>query len=335
MKKIFLISLLATALFTACSDEVINTLDGNTIRFENAFVEQPETRATDLTTANLDAFHVHGWMTNSQNQTANIFDKVEVYKNSAGVWAYDGGGRYWFGDTKYEFLAFAPLNATYTLADDHDSLTFTNTGEYDFIFASANRNIKGKVPTSVEPVALSFNHLLSRVLIQFKNEFEAGDVTLNVSNLKLSGLAKVADLNLVDTTWAEPTDTDKSLVLDKQELLGFPNANINRNENDTAIAVGASAMTNHFYLIPEAIDYEEYLLEFTVTAWQGPKDGQVKIGEYSHKVYLDKMTFEKGKQYCLTARFNSKNVNPEAMLQPIEFTVSVTPWGEDIQNEIF
>ena len=335
MKKIFLISLLATALFTSCSDEVINTLDGNTIRFENAFVEQPETRATDLTTDNLKEFHVHGWMTNSQGQTANIFDKVEVSKNSAGVWAYDGGGRYWFGDTKYEFLAFAPLNAEYTLAGDHKSLTFTNTGEYDFIFAAENRTITGKVPTSVDPVALSFNHLLSRVLIQFKNEFEAGDVTLNVSNLKLSGLAKVADLNLVDTTWAEPTDTDKSLVLDKQELLGFPNANINRNENDTAIAVGASAMTNHFYLIPEAIDYEEYLLEFTVTAWQGPKDGQVKIGEYPHKVYLDKMTFEKGKQYCLTARFNSKNVNPEAMLQPIEFTVSVTPWGEDIQNEIF
>jgi hypothetical protein len=47
------------------------------------------------------------------------------------------------------------------------------------------------------------------------------------------------------------------------------------------------------------------------------------------------MTFEKGKQYCLTARFNSKNVNPDAMLQPIEFTVSVTPWGQDIESEIF
>ena len=331
MKKIFLISLLATAMFTSCSDEVINTLDGNTIRFENAFVEQPETRATDLTTDNLKEFHVHGWMTNSQNQTANIFDKVEVRKNSAGVWAYDGGGRYWFGDTKYEFLAFAPLNAEYTLAGDHKSLTFTNTGKDDFIFASANREITGKVPPSVKPVALSFDHMLSKVLIQFKNEFEAGDVTLDVANLKLSGLAKIADLNLIDTTWAEPTDT---LVLDK-ELLGFPNAEINRNENNTAIAVGASAMTNHFYLIPEAIDYEEYALEFTVTAWQGPTDGQVKIGEYPHKVYLDKMTFENGKQYCLTARFNSKNVNPDAMLQPIEFTVSVTSWGEDHQSEIF
>lgn len=329
MKKIFLISLLATAMFTSCSDEVINTLDGNTIRFENAFVEQPETRADDLTTDNLGAFHVYGWMTNSQNQTANIFDKVEVSKNSAGAWTYDGGGRYWFGDMDYEFLAFAPLNAEYTLADDHKSLTFTNTGKDDFIFAAENRTIEGKVPTSVAPVALSFDHMLSKVLIQFKNEFEAGDVTLDVANLKLSGLAKIADLNLIDTTWAEPTD--KSLVLDK-ELLGFPNAKINRNENNTAIAVGASAMTNHFYLIPEAIDYEEYALEFTVTAWQGPEGGQVKIGEYPHTVYLDKMTFEKGKQYCLTARFNSKNVNPEAMLQPIEFTVSVTPWGED-QNE--
>ena len=331
MKKIFLISLLATAMFTSCSDEVINTLDGNTIRFENAFVEQPETRADDLTTNNLNSFHVYGWMTNSQGQTANIFYKDVVSKNG-GAWTYDGGGRYWFGDMDYEFLAFAPLHPDYTLAEDHKSLTFTNTGEYDFIFAAENRTIEGKVPTSVAPVALSFDHMLSKVLIQFKNEFEAGDVTLDVANLKLSGLAKVADLNLIDTTWAEPTD--KTLVLDKQELLGFPNAEINRNENNTAIAVGASAMTNHFYLIPEAIDYEVYRLDFDVTVWQGEKNAQIKIGKYHHSVAFDKMQFQMGKQYRVLAKLNSSNVNPEAEIQPIEFTVEVLPWGEDIESEI-
>ena len=328
MKKIFLISLLATALFTSCSDEVINTLDGNTIRFENAFVEQPETRATDLTTNNLKEFHVHGWMTNSQNQTANIFDKVEVRKNGAGVWAYDGGGRYWFGDTKYEFLAFAPLNADYTLADDHKSLSFTNTGEYDFIFASANREIPGKVPTSVDPVALSFNHLLAKVVIQFKNEFEAGDVTLDVANLKLSGLAKIADLNLVDTTWAEPTD--KSLVLNP----GFPNAEKNRNEPDTLIAAKKFANTEHFYLIPEDINAEAYRLNFDVTVWQGEKDKQIKIGEYNHSVAFDKMQFKMGKQYRVLAKLNSSNVNPEAEIKPITFTIDVLPWGQDIESNI-
>lgn len=330
MKKIFLISLLATAMFTSCSDEVINTLDGNTIRFGNAFVEQPETRADDLTTDNLKEFLVHGWMTNSQDQTANIFDKVEVRKNSAGAWTYDGGGRYWFGDMDYEFLAFAPYLAKYTLADDHKSLTFTNTGEYDFIFAAENRPITGKVPTSVEAVALSFDHMLSKVLIQFKNEFDVEDVTLNVADLELKGIAKTADLDLTTSTWATPTD--KSLVLNP----GFPNnANKNRpNEPDTLIDAKEFANTEHFYLIPEAIDYEVYRLDFDVTVWQGEEGKQIKIGEYHHSVAFDKMRFEMGKQYRVLAKLNSSNVNPEAEIQPIEFTVEVLPWGEDIKGEV-
>ena len=328
MKKIFLISLLATAMFTSCSDEVINTLDGNTIRFENAFVEQPETRADDLTTDNLNSFLVHGWMTNSQGQTANIFDKVEVRKNSAGVWAYDGGGRYWFGDTKYEFLAFAPLNATYTLADDHKSLTFTNEGKYDFIFAAENRPITGKVPPSVEAVALSFDHMLSKVLIQFKNEFEAGDVTLDVANLKLTGLPETANLNLENKTWATPTD--KLLVLTP----GFYNAGKNRPELDTLIAASKIANTEHFYLIPEDINAEAYRLNFDVTVWQGEEGKQIKIGKYNHSVAFDKMRFEMGKQYRVLAKLNSSNVNPDAEIQPIEFTVEVLPWGKDIESNI-
>lgn len=329
MKKIFLISLLATALFTSCSDEVINTLDGNTIRFENAFVEQPETRATDLTTDNLNSFHVHGWMTNAQGQTANIFDKVEVRKNSAGVWAYDGGGRYWFGDTKYEFLAFAPLNADYILSGDHKSLTFTNTeGNNDFIFASANREITGKVPTSVEPVALSFNHLLAKVIIQFKNEFSVEDVTLNVANLELKGIAKTADFDLTTSTWATPTD--KTLVLNP----GFHNAEKNRNEPDTLIAAKKFANTEHFYLIPEDINAEAYRLNFDVTVWQGEKDKQIKIGEYHHSVAFDKTRFEMGKQYRVLAKLNSSNVNPDAEIKPITFTIDVLPWGQDIQSEV-
>lgn len=332
MKKIFLISLLATALFTSCSDEVINTLDGNTIRFENAFVEQPETRATDLTTNNLDLFYVHGWMTNAQGQTANIFDKVEVRKNGSGVWAYDGGGRYWFGNTKYEFLAFASnldeCNAEYTLADDHKSLTFTNRGDEDFIFAAANRNIEVKVPTYVDPVALSFNHMLAKVLIQFKNEFTEDDVTLNVEKLELSGMAKTADLNLETNEWATPTD--KSLVL----YPGFHSEKINRNVSDTLIAAGKTANTEHFYLIPENIDYEVYRLDFEVTVLQGEKGQEIQIGKYHHSVAFDKMKFQMGKQYRVLAKLNSSNVNPDAEIKPITFTVEVLPWGQDIEGEI-
>ena len=328
MKKIYLIYLFTALLLISCDDEVILSVDSNVICFDNTFVEQSQTRASDLTTNNLLNFYVHGWMTTAQGETTNIFNKEEVVKNSDGSWVYGGGNRYWFNDMSYEFLAFAPYNASYTLANDYQSLTFVNDGNYDFIFAANSRTIEGKVPTSVEPVRLSFSHILSKVVLKFENKFSAGDVTLHIDNISLSGLANQATFNLVDTTW---TITDATLVLNPT----FYDSVKNRTECDTSIVVGASATTEQFYIIPEIITGTDYELQFTVSAWQGPEDGQIKIGKYIHTVNLDAMTFERGKQYCLSAKITSANVNPEAALEPITFTISVTPWGEDIQNEIF
>ena len=328
MKKIYLIYLLATILFISCEDEMISSIDSNIICFDNTFVEQSQTRAADITTNNLRNFYVHGWMTNAQGEVANIFNKEEVIKSSDGTWAYGGGSRFWFSNMLYEFLAFAPNTADYTLATDHQSLTFVNSGAYDFICATHTRTIGDKVPTSVDPVRLSFAHLLSKVVLKFENKFSAGDVTLHINDIRLSGPANQATFNLADTTW---TITDETLVLTPT----FYDAVHNRPTNDTSIVVGASATTEQFYIIPETITDADYQLQFKVTAWQGPEGGQVQIGTYHHSVYLDPMTFEVGKQYCLSAKFNSSNVNPDAALEPITFTVSVTPWGEDIQNEIF
>jgi hypothetical protein len=41
-----------------------------------------------------------------------------------------------------------------------------------------------------------------------------------------------------------------------------------------------------------------------------------------------------GKQYRVLAKINSSNVNPEAEIQPITFTVDVLPWGQDIESEV-
>ena len=131
---------------------------------------------------------------------------------------------------------------------------------------------------------------------------------------------------------AEPTD--KSLVLDKQELLGFFNEKINRNVSDTLIAAGKTANTEHFYLIPENINAEAYRLNFDVTVLQGEKGQEIQIGKYHHSVAFDKMKFEMGKQYRVLAKLNSSNVNPEAEIKPITFTVTVMPWGEDQEGDV-
>lgn len=335
MKKILLISIILSAMLTSCQDDVINTLDGNTIRFNNNFVEHPTTRAADITTSNLTFFVVHGWMTEiiegQLGNSANIFDNVEVRRISDNKWTYDGGGRYWFANKRYDFLAFSPIQARYTLADDRATINFENTAEYDFIHASQFREIDATVddPDDVMAVALDFSHLLSRVVVQFVNVFDVPDVYLRIDNLLLTGAANLGSLALADTVW---TSTAHALVLNPK----FP-ANSTNNRLSTSVEVksGNSAATEHFYLIPEAIDADDYQLTFDLTVYQGAEDAKVEIGKYQHSVNLAAMTFERGTNYRLSAKFNHKNVNPESALEQVEFAISVTPWGEDIQNEIF
>lgn len=330
MKKIFLISLIVAALFSSCQDDVINTIDGNTIRFDNAFVEQPQSRANDITTSNLDAFHVHGWMTNSQGQSALIFNKEEVRKNG-GAWTYNGGGRYWFANKRFEFLAFAPLTAQYTLAEDHQSLVYENNTNDDFIFASYTRNIDNVVddPEDVRAVPLQFSHVLSRVFIQFINEFKEDDIVVTVEDVRLSGFASVADFNLTDSTWT-PTAHNKNNPL----AITFPPTTVNRPDPDVEIPTTKdknTANTNHFYLIPETIGNEvSYKLTFDLTVYQE----NIQIGKFNHEITLAPMTLESGKNYRLSAKLNNSNVNPEAEIQPITFTVEVLPWGKDIEGEV-
>lgn len=395
MKKILLISVIFAALLTACDDTVIETIEGNTIRFDNAFVSQP-TRATDITIDNLTNFYVHAWMSNSDNQTACIFNSVEVTK-SANDWTYGGGGRYWFADKKYEFLAFSPLNAQYTLDDTHASFIYYNNGakaqksagaQDDLIVSKVDRVTTQKQLSTddILPVSLHFHHLLSRVVFNFVNDFTTPDVKLRIEDIKLTGIANSATFEFAtldneiefpedgytpyrdsyvdsigswlvspeasnhngeavgilfpDTLSTTPNSRTASAVeittANYQGTTGDDSNSAAYSSKDMKIlkAVG-NALSEQVYIIPETIGYEQYRLTFTVTMFQGSDEHPIQIGVFNHSVALNAMTFEQGKSYKLTAKFNSTNVNPATELKPIEFTVSVTPWGEDIQNEIF
>ena len=377
MKKILLISVLFTALLTACDDTVIETIDGNTIRFDNAFVNQ-STRATDITIDNLNNFYVHAWMSNTDDQTACIFDGVELTK-SANSWTYGGGGRYWFADKKYEFLAFAPLNAQYSLHNDHLSFAYNNNGakkqksagaQDDLIVAKVDRvTTKGQLSAEdIMPVSLNFHHLLSRLVFNFVNDFATPDVKLRIEDIKLTGIANSATFNfaIVDIleapysnsytdyigSWYVSPDADNHNG--EAVSILFPNANSNTpnsrtasaveistansgdadsNENISTLKAVGNALSEQIYIIPEEIGYEQYRLTFKVTMFQGDEH-PIQIGVFQHSVALNAMTFELGKSYKLTAKFDHTNVNPATELKPIEFTISVTPWGEDIEGEI-
>ena len=379
MKKILLISVIFAALLTACDDTVIETIEGNTIRFDNAFVNQT-TRATDITLNNLTNFYVHAWMSNSDNQTTCIFDKVEVIK-SANSWTYGGGGRYWFADKKYEFLAFSPINAQYTLDNTHTSFVYNNNGakaqksagaQDDLIVAKHDRVTTPNQLSNddIQPVSLHFHHLLSRLVFNFVNDFSTPDVKLRIEDIKLTGIANSGTFNFATNATDESSYSDSYIdsvgswyvspetTNHNGEAVGiiFPFVNSTTPNSRTASAIEIStagsqasadqngdgmnilqavgnALSEQVYIIPETIGYEQYRLTFKVTMFQGDEH-QIQIGVFNHSVALNAMTFEQGKSYKLTAKFDHTNVNPAAELKPIEFTISVTPWGEDIEGEV-
>lgn len=309
MKKLFIMGLAAMGLaLTACnSDETVEMAKGNAIGFKT-FVNNSTRAANDVNTGNLDAFKVWGLM-NKDNKTGTPFVAKDVTKGEGG-WSY-APPVYWEKGYAYSFVALAPNDAyTFTaptVINTWGSLTFENgTGETDLIYATYKQaTVTGEgCPASVN---LTFNHMLSRVRFQFENGM-ADDSKLTVSNVKItdaytSGTATLAE-QLAGLTWAPAQATG---------TLEFGNA--------AEMEKDAKKETAHKYMIP-AIN-KTYKLSFTVTrVHHGVTD------TYNHNVNLQKLTFEPGKSYQLTAKFTAKNINPEEELCPIEFTATVADWGK-------
>lgn len=156
MKKIFLISVIFATLFTACDDAVIETIEGNTIRFDNAFVT-PTTRVADIDIENLQGFDVFAWMSNANGET-RIFGSEDgngnaaaslrgelVHKVNNSDWAYNGGARYWFAGAQYSFFAFA--SQAYT----------SQQGLYDLNY-SASANNSDTTPREADPVSFIYRN---------------------------------------------------------------------------------------------------------------------------------------------------------------------------------
>lgn len=330
MKKILLISIIISAIFTSCEDDVINTLENNAIQFNDAYVEK-NTRSTDCTTENLTSFVVYGWMFNDNNESVQILDQ-EVVSRNGGMWSYNQT-QYWFANKRFEFTAIAPFSsAQYSLVGNNGTLSFENDATKDLIFASDSRTIDATLNVEdVRPVAFSFEHLLSRLVIQFRNDFTADDINLQISNVKLYGLARKATLAFANNRYDSTIDWQRTDSETLTHTLRFPSATVNRETDRIDIAAKKESVSLPFYIISETTSAEqEYTLTFDVDVTQSG----VNIGNYTHTVVLNPMTFVKGVNYKLSAVLNPSNVNPDANLNPISFTVEVLPWGEDQHGEV-
>ena len=314
MKKI-LFAVMAVAALASCSKEqTVNVDKGEAISFDNAFVENA-TRATDLTTANLQDFGVYGTVAKDGN-TALIFNNTKVYEGDNGF-EYDVH-QYWIADANYTFTAIAPQTgakwsynpATTTLSFDNEAAA----AEQDVLFAYAAKATDTELTAeNTQPVAFTFKHILSKIAFKFENTFDDGNTSLKVYNVKIKNTAKKGTM-LVD----DGEDQDWTAVTDNNDLLvAFGEA---AADNVALFDNGESFTVAHQYVIPVTRTYN---ITFSVDLYQAG----AYLATYNHEIEKT-INFAKNGNYSLNVTLAPATVNPDTQLYPIEFTVNnVNGWN--------
>ena len=324
MKKLFF-SALAIASLVACSkDELVSQPKPMAITFEQAFIENATRVETaedpSITTATIDGFDVWGFM---DEPAGTVFVTQDVTRTDAetGAWTYNPL-QYWMPDHTYYFGALAPMNsANWELNTENANtfgagvVSFTNVnGTEDLLYAATTASTDGMVigEDTMEPVKLTFNHLLSKVKFSFTNGFTSDNAKIVVENVKMV-VPKAATINLAQEDW---WSTNKWENYKETFALDFGNVN---NEN-SKLAMGMKEEAAYERLtIPT--DVHEYAISFDVKLYMGEV-----LALESTKSTTVNVALEIGKAYNFCTVLDASNIADEA-LQPIEFeVVEVKEW---------
>ena len=331
MKKILFIGLAAATMLAGCSnDETIEVSDtSRAIAFNDVFVDK-STRATDITTENIEDFAVYGFI---ENTSACVFDKEKVYKEKDN-WTYDNT-QYWLPEKKYFFTAIAPFdgNWTYTPTDiNAGTLTFNcsdASGDKDLVWAQAlgdndegiQYGTNGKIESQPDAVAFTFKHLLSRVKFTFENGFTNDANNLQVSSVNVNYALKHATIDLSNTSselvW-------KKGATDGQFTMNFGQAS---PQSGSYIAINSTGVTKHKYMIPE--NNKNIAVNFTVALYMNESLQET----YSHTLTIEQFNMEMGHSYNFIVELTPENITPGGLF-PIEFTVEeVEEWDENWEDK--
>lgn len=321
MKKILFVAAACVALASCSKEEIVSVDRGAAIGFDT-FVEN-STRANDITKDNLCQFSVYGSV-EANNQEGFIFtDQKVVWNGSAYTYSPT---QYWVPGAEYKFSAFASLTYDQVSATTARQWSFeqgTNAANgviafdnkaaeanQDLVYAYESLQTAASITAKPEPVAFTFNHMLSRVMFTITNGFtEGSNIKLDITDLTITNAHSNGTLAIVDgapQTWAVGTDV------------------FDRNFGSTTQLAdnNASWTTEHFYLIPANAEYN---VAFDVTLWQA----NVNVATY-HRTATVALNMEKGKSYNIMATLNTTNTAEDGSeIYPIEFTVNdVNNWED-------
>lgn len=325
MKKILFAAVALVAMASCATDEVVMRPENKlAIEFDNAFVEN-STRAADINASNLADFGVYGSIANT-NGTALTFNNTVVSKNAnTGAYEYSPA-QVWASNATYTFAAFAPFtNKQWSYAVTNNQayngvITFNNEAaeaNQDLLFASEKRTTE-VIDSKPEAVALTFNHMLSRVKFHFTNNFHDGsNIDLKVTEVTITDAHSTGTLAVNDGQvgdWTVGTETFSR---------NFGDVKTPHN-NTTLDEYGGNGETEHFYLIPTEG-------EFNVTFKVRMTVAEGTYFDYTHNAVL-KINMEKGHSYVVRTALNQTNTDPQGEMYAIEFKVEKVEDWEDFSD---
>ena len=327
MKK-FLFGLATLVLFASCSqNETIEVSKGNAIEFQNAFVDNATRSAYDpsITKSTLGAFYVYGFM---DETSAMVFNKEKVSSTDGGsTWSYQNK-QYWSPDHTYYFAALAPVDK-YTLditnvnKEGIGKVTFVNDGKTDLLYDALSVTTPATLTSQPAAVAFTFRHLLSKVKFSFVNSLDNANATIRVKAIKITNAHTDAKIDLANLTWwtnLNAWDIDDT----KEATFDFGNAAVASASAEEKIMKGTEIESyNEMLLFPQ--EAEELTVKFTIELLYGDKVADT----YDHTLNLTQ-TLKMGYCYDFKATVTARNIDPNAALYPIEFTVTeVNNWMQE------
>ena len=321
MKKHLLIVLAAAGLAACAQEEYVAVPQSDAIAFDGSFVENATRAAEDPSTTfnSIEDFNVWGFM---DETNGTVFNGDEVEKVGS-AWSY-ANTQYWAPEHTYYFAAVSPaepnnweLQPTGANKLGAGVLSFTNVeGLEDLLYATAKVTTPGYAELSnkgMDKVKFEFAHLLSKVKFTFKNGFTTNNVTVKVTDIKMTAPAKAEiDLDVAEPTWALDAGT-----LD----LAFGDVPV--------LAANASdECATELFTIPADNSYT-YTITFGIDVYMGAQ----KALHVDKTSTVTAVALEMGKAYNFTAEINPENLE----LPAIEFDVDVDQWAQptiDVQHPV-
>lgn len=201
----------------ACSNDEAISLNQETIDFNAPFVENStRVEATDPSysgTANFESFNVYGTANGvaiyaGEDVTGTVGSNI-VDGKETNLWTCTKKN-YWIKDVKYNFAGVA--NGTVaTLGDDKlpATISYTADGTSDLIYAKS-AEMTGQPAGSNVPVALTFDHLLSKVKFTATTAIEAEGYSYEITNIAISNAYSAGTYNVASKTWAASATTPQT-----------------------------------------------------------------------------------------------------------------------------